>query len=248
MVDLHPATRLRAAAWVPDDDPERPWCEAADLAAGWIWERSRIEGVKPCLATNTFQNGNGIESPDEIARAGGWNTPRSKERFSGPVLAYAPNERTVKLALDLARGHSLVIVETMRFPLAEWAAAARAINLLDGSTESSSLTDDVKKDLGRAVFFGGNNGWTAPYEKKHARDLSCGSRPGRPSHTGAGRLPRHGQGRLRQGSQTAATAPGEGWVRSRLQERTEPPPQRWSGHEDAVPDPGAAHRESVSDD
>ncbi len=37
MVELHPTTHVRAAAWVPDDDPERPWDEAAELAADWIW-------------------------------------------------------------------------------------------------------------------------------------------------------------------------------------------------------------------
>lgn len=40
MADLHPTTHLQAAAWVPDDDPERPWDEAAALAADWIWERA----------------------------------------------------------------------------------------------------------------------------------------------------------------------------------------------------------------
>jgi hypothetical protein len=39
---------------VPDDDPERPWDEAAELAADWIWERSEVEGAKPLLVTNTF--------------------------------------------------------------------------------------------------------------------------------------------------------------------------------------------------
>lgn len=45
MVELHPATRLQAAAWVPDDDPERPWDEAADIAADWICERSELAGA-----------------------------------------------------------------------------------------------------------------------------------------------------------------------------------------------------------
>ncbi|MCG2803679.1 MAG: hypothetical protein L6311_16530 [Cellulomonas sp.] len=45
MADLHPTTHLQAAAWVPDDDPERPWEVAAELAADWIWEHSKLEGV-----------------------------------------------------------------------------------------------------------------------------------------------------------------------------------------------------------
>ncbi|MGX5769756.1 hypothetical protein ACWKWN_03280 [Microbacterium trichothecenolyticum] len=50
MPELHPTTFLQAAAWVPDDDPKRPWEEAADLAAAWIWARSEIEGVLPLVA------------------------------------------------------------------------------------------------------------------------------------------------------------------------------------------------------
>lgn len=171
MVELHPATYLQAAAWVPDDDPKRPWDEAADLAADWIWERSEIEQIEPRLVTNTFQNAVGIDSLEEIAREGGQATPQGKQRFDrGPVLAYVPYERTLKLALNLARGYSLAVVETDSFPLAEWAAGAEAINLLNGSTSSSSLPDDVKADLDHAVFFGGNNGWTGQHEKQHARN------------------------------------------------------------------------------
>lgn len=170
MVDIHPTNHLQAAAWVPDDDPERPWDEAADLAADWIWERSEVEDVKPLLVTNTFQNARGIESLEEIAREGGQVTPQGKKRLErGPVLAYVPYERTLKLALNLAHGYSLAVVETVSFPLAEWAASAGAINLLDGTTSASSLPDDVKADLDHAVFFGGNNGWTGPHEKEHAR-------------------------------------------------------------------------------
>lgn len=171
MVELNPTTHLQAAAWVPDDDPERPWDEAADLAADWIWERSEIEGVTPLLVTNTFQNAVGIDCLEEIAREGGQATPQGKQRFDrGPVLAYVPDERTLKLALNIARGYSLAVVETVSFPLAEWAAGAGAVNLLDGSTSSSSLPDDVKADLDHAVFFGGNNGWTGQHEKEHARN------------------------------------------------------------------------------
>ncbi|NLI84514.1 MAG: hypothetical protein GX440_03750 [Propionibacterium sp.] len=171
MVELHPKTHLQAVAWVPNDDPACPWDEAADLAADWIWERSEAEGITPLLVTNTFQNARGIESLEEIASKGGQATSQTKQRFDrGPVLAYAPDERTLKLALNLARGYSLAIVETVSFPLAEWAAEAGAINLLDGSVSSSSLSDDVKADLDSAVLFGGNNGWTGEYEKQHARN------------------------------------------------------------------------------
>ena len=182
MAELHPTTFLQAAAWVPDDDPQRPWDEAADLAATWIWERSEIEGFPPLLVTNTFQNAAGIRSLTEIAQHGGQATPQGKERFDrGPAIAYVPIERTLDLALDLARGYSLVVVETESFPLAEWAAAAGAINLLDGIVSSSSIPAEALQDLDHAVFFGGNNGWTGSHEKQHARRILS-------DHVRAGRL------------------------------------------------------------
>jgi hypothetical protein len=67
------------------------------------------------------------------------------------------------------------------FPLAEWAAGAAAINLLNGGTSASSLPDDVQADLDHAVYFGGNNGWTGPHEKEHARNHLA-------RHVQAGRL------------------------------------------------------------
>lgn len=169
MVELHPTTHLQAASWVPDDDPERPWDEAADLAADWVWQRSEVEGVTPLLVTNTFQNAVGIKRLDEIVRKGGQATPQGRQRFDfGPVLAYVPDERSLKLALNLARGYSLAVVESVSFPLAEWAAGAGAINLLDGSTSAGTIPEDVKAALDHAVFFGGNNGWTGKHEKQQA--------------------------------------------------------------------------------
>ncbi|WP_267904595.1 hypothetical protein [Streptomyces apocyni] len=32
------------AAWVPDDDPERSWGEAADVAVAWLLEQARVLG------------------------------------------------------------------------------------------------------------------------------------------------------------------------------------------------------------
>lgn len=182
MPELHSTTFLQAAAWVPDDDPTRPWDDAAELAAEWIWERGETEGREPLLVTNTFQNAIGIRCLSDIAAKGGQATPQGKQRFEqGPVLAYVPTERTLKLALDLAHGSSLVVVETVSFPLAEWAAGADAINLLNGAASLSAIPDDVKSDLNRAIFFGGNNGWTGSHEKQHARTVLA-------PHAASGRL------------------------------------------------------------
>lgn len=40
VIEAHRTTHRRAAAWGPDDDPQRPWNYAAGLTANWIWERS----------------------------------------------------------------------------------------------------------------------------------------------------------------------------------------------------------------
>lgn len=50
---LQPTTHLRAAAWMPDDDAERPWEEAIVPAAQWIWGRSREKGAPPVLVSNS---------------------------------------------------------------------------------------------------------------------------------------------------------------------------------------------------
>lgn len=168
--EIHPTTFLRAAAWVPDDEPERLWEDAADLAAEWIWQRSTEEGAAPLLVTNTFQNGRGIRSLQEVAQGRGHATPQGRDRFgAGPVLAYVPNAKTLNFAVGLAHGYSLVVVESVSFPLAEWAAGAGAFNLLDGATTSSAISDDVKRDLDFAIGFGGINGWSGSHEKQHAR-------------------------------------------------------------------------------
>lgn len=171
MSERHPTTRLRAAAWVPDDDPHRPWDDAAELAAQWIWERSDIENEPPLLVTNALASAQGIASLEDIARAGGHTTPQSRNRrfTPRPVLAYVPDPRSLRLAIDLARGHSLAIVEGSLFPLAEWAAAADAINLLTGRQSATDLDARVRKDLDLVIFFGGHNGWTGPHEKQDAR-------------------------------------------------------------------------------
>lgn len=154
----------------PTTTPERPWEDAADLAADWIWQRSEDEDAAPLLVTNTFQNDRGIHSLQEVAQEGGHATPQGRDRFgAGPVLAYVPNAKTLDFAVGLAHGYSLVVVESVSFPLAEWAAGAGALNLLDGTTTSSAISDDVKRDLDFAIRFGGNNGWSGSHEKQHAR-------------------------------------------------------------------------------
>ncbi|WP_205865585.1 hypothetical protein [Mycolicibacterium porcinum] len=169
--DLHPSTHLRAAAWVPDDVEDRPWEEAIALAADWIWERSQDEGLPSMVVSNAQKTGGlGYPDLDEIIRAGGHTTPKSRTRFDrGPVLAFVPGEQSLHLAMGLARGYSLAVVEGSQLPLTEWAAGAAAVNLLTGQTTTSEVPADARKDLDSVIFYGGRNGWTGPDEKAQVR-------------------------------------------------------------------------------
>ncbi|WP_314451033.1 hypothetical protein [uncultured Microbacterium sp.] len=127
----------------------------------WLWERSDEEGDEPLLVTNMLQNGRSVRGLSEIAGQGEHVTPHGKKCFNaGPVLAHAPDARALDFALILEHGYSLAVLESARSCLAEWAAGADAINLTDGQASRSSFFGDVKKDLDRAVSFGGNNGWS----------------------------------------------------------------------------------------
>lgn len=71
------------------------------------------------------------------------------------------------MALDLARGYTLAVVEGGSFPMWEWAASAGAINLLTNDHASCELASDVRKSLDAAIFFGCGHGWTGQHEKEH---------------------------------------------------------------------------------
>lgn len=168
---LSSETNFQAVAWIPDRAPESPWDRAVDLAATWISAQGRKEGVSPRLVTNTAKNAQGYERLEALARQGGHKTPQMRQHLTrGPVLAFLPDRATLALANDLARGFSLVAVETASFPLAEWAAQIGAVNLLDGTQEPSRITDEGIEALDSAIFFGGRNGWSGQEEKQHAQE------------------------------------------------------------------------------
>lgn len=162
---------LQSAAWVPDDDAERPWSEAGALAAEWLWQRCEVEGRKPLLVTNSRQSHVLPEFAD-IVQEGGHATPRSKDTFErGPVVAYVPDAKSLAFATGLARGSSLVVVEGSQLSLREWAAGVGATNLLDRAVTTTGIPADVVKSLDSAIFFGGNNGWSGQHEKQNARKI-----------------------------------------------------------------------------
>lgn len=163
------AARLRAAAWVPDDDPHRPYEDAAALAARWIVQQGQDEGVAPVVVANTKS----VSLPPSLAvlaQRGGLSTPLSPASFgAGPVVAFLPDAKSLRHAMDVARGSSLVAIEGHSFALAQWAAGLGATNLVAGTEPKAGLPAEVTRSLDSAILFGGNNGWSGSHEKDHAK-------------------------------------------------------------------------------
>jgi hypothetical protein len=157
------------AAWVPDNDPERPWDEAVAVAAGWLREQAAELHDRPLLVTYSFQNGDGLDTFRGFEHV----TTRSKGSVTGPVgrpvLAYVPEERVMALAHRHARKAALCAVESVSFPLHGWARRVGAVNLLDGSV-LPPLNPAASKLLDRVEFIG-NNGWGDQYGKRDAMRL-----------------------------------------------------------------------------
>lgn len=161
---------LYSAAWVPDDDPNRPWDEAAALAVDWVLGEARRLGAAPLLVTPTKQQWDAGAGPiQRFALEYDAATPRSSRPSpgAGPVLVYVPDYRTFDFAARCARGASLAVVESIGTPLSGWAVEARAINLLTGEVTPDERTAEQRTALDRLHFYG-NNGWTTGFGKNQA--------------------------------------------------------------------------------
>jgi hypothetical protein len=132
------------AAWVPDGEPDRDWDVAVCLAVDWI-ERQRArapEGATAMLVTNTVGVESSVPSLARFAQRHRHTTPRSRGhvgRGVGPVLAYVPDARAMELAISLASGSSLVVVEGDFLPVRGWALEVGAVDL--------TMPDDQPKAL-----------------------------------------------------------------------------------------------------
>lgn len=144
------------AAWVPDDDPQRPWDEAEALAVRWVREQAARQRSAPLVVTYSRQNASCMEHARGIEQV----TVRSPGSVTGPVgrpvLAYAPDEETLALAHRHARGSALVMVEGGT-SLMGWARATRAVDLVTGRTAPGY--DDRQQHLLDRVTMLKNNGW-----------------------------------------------------------------------------------------
>lgn len=107
------------AAWVPDDDPERSWDEAAEWAVAWLLEQAHALRSRPLLVTPTQQQWQ--TGPDVIRRfahtyEATTNRSRSAQFRQRPVLAYVPDYGDMNLAASYARNSALAVVESSTAP------------------------------------------------------------------------------------------------------------------------------------
>ncbi len=122
-----------AAAWVPDDDPDRPWKDAADAAIEWVGNQSALHGGPGQLVTD-YKN-SCIDEIADFGRRRTWTSVLSRQRGTGPVLCWQPGISCAATAVGLATNFPIVIVERFDVPLQGWAARHQAMNLMTGQLE-----------------------------------------------------------------------------------------------------------------
>jgi hypothetical protein len=164
------------AVWVPDDDPERDWDEAAESAAAWLLEQAHALGSEPLLVTPTQQQWQA--GPDVItrfARTYEATTSRSHgARFrQRPVLVYVPDYGDMYLAASYARDSALAVVESRIAPLIGWAMEVQVVDLTTGAVTVDIRSPEQCQELERIHGYG-NNGWTRGFGADRSASILSG--------------------------------------------------------------------------
>lgn len=164
-------TTTYTAAWVPDDNPERGWDEAAELAVAWLLEQSQTLNLQSVLVTPTKQQWQ--LGPAVIRRfAQTYEVTTSRARGAQfrqrPVLAYVPDYGDMELAASYANNSVLAVVESRTHPLLGWAMETQAVDLTTGSSTADTRSPQQCHEL-ESIHDYGNNGWT----KGFVADLSA---------------------------------------------------------------------------
>ncbi|MGW5768782.1 hypothetical protein ACWEVY_06500 [Streptomyces longwoodensis] len=164
------------AAWVPDNDAERSWDEAAEMAAAWLLEQARALRSQPLLVTPTQQQWQA--GPDVIRRIAHiyeatTNRSRGAQFRQRPVLAYVPDYGDMNLAASYARNSALAVVESQTTPLIGWAMEVQALDLTTGATTPDSRTPEQRHELDRIHGYG-NNGWTRGFGADRSASILSG--------------------------------------------------------------------------
>ncbi|WP_406554113.1 hypothetical protein [Streptomyces sp. YS-3] len=160
---------------MPDDDPERGWDVAADLAVDWIRRECVEQGATGVLVLNAFGAEQQVPSLRRFAGEHRVTTPRASRdragRGTGPVLAYVPDEKTLDFAMRLARASSLAVVESVHgFPLKGWARELGAVDLTRPDEQPASLNPELAAAIDRLDFYK-NNGFGDRFGKQQAEHI-----------------------------------------------------------------------------
>jgi hypothetical protein len=162
---------LRASAWIPDDDPERPWDTAAQLAVTWVEQQCRAEHLGGLMVTNDLSRQHGVSALGEFERRHSRTSRRSNggRTGPGPVLSYVPDLQDLEFSTRRAGTSSLAVVESVANPIAGWAAWLGALNLLTGEP-TPAMSDEQTKAVERLKFYG-NNAFGDRFGKDRARGI-----------------------------------------------------------------------------
>lgn len=160
---------------MPDDDAERDWQVAADLAVRWVRQECTAQGVTGVLVLNALGVEGHSPSLRRFAAEHAVTTPRASrnrvERGVGPVLAYVPDEKSLDFAMGLARGSSLVVVEGIHtFPLSGWARQLGAVDLTRTKEGAREIDPALATAIDRMDFYK-NNGFGDHFGKQQAHRI-----------------------------------------------------------------------------
>lgn len=161
------------AAWLPFDPDNGQTAAGLRLAVSWVERESKDQGRAALLVTPR-KDIDQYEAPlREFAARHEWGTRRGgmRRRPAGgrPVLVHWPMFDDLVYASSLARGASLCATEWPGVPLAGWASAVGALNLVTGETTPRPGDDMVA--LLDHLRFAGNNGWFDAPGKRDALRL-----------------------------------------------------------------------------
>lgn len=170
--------RFLMTAWVPDDDPERDWQVAAELAVAWVRERCAEEHAAGVLVLNALGVEQHQPSLRRFASDYAVTTPlASRDRIGhgkGPVLVYCPDHKTLDFAATLAHGSSVAVVESLhRFPLHGWARELGALDLTRPEEQPRQLSPKLATVIDRLDLYK-NNGYGDQFGKQQATRILRG--------------------------------------------------------------------------
>jgi hypothetical protein len=145
------------AAWVPFT-ADRTLEAAAAIAMMWAEQAAAVRQMPAVLVTDVLGEYHGHE-PFDRYRRGRHVSPRSNrlDFRPGAVIAHVPTPKALDLAMRLANGTALAVVEhPSPWRLAGWARVVGARNLL--ADETATLDPRLATHLEHLVFCG-NNGY-----------------------------------------------------------------------------------------